>query len=94
MATHRRRRKTVSSSGRVFSQENQRATWKKKKRKKILGGLRWKEDREREREKERSDKTATESAIRCTLHSDKVFSKRYDERETGDLYGENLYKSK
>lgn len=28
-----------------------------------------------ERERERSDKTATESAIRCTLHSDKVFSK-------------------
>lgn len=50
--------------------------------------------KEGEREKERSDKTATESAIRCTLHSDKVFSKRYDERETGDLYGENLYKSK
>lgn len=53
MATHRRRRKTVSSSGRVFSQENQRATWKKKKEKKILGGLRWKEDRKRERERKR-----------------------------------------
>lgn len=49
-----------------------------------------KEDRDRERE--RSDKTATESAIRCTLHSDKVFSKKVrGERETGD---ENLYKSK
>lgn len=75
MATHRRRRKTVSSSGRVFSQEIQRATWKKKKKKK-----KYSEDydgRKIEREREREAiKTATESAIPCTLHSDKVFSKR------------------
>lgn len=56
MATHRRRRKTVSSSGRVFSQEIQRATWKKKKKKK-----KYSEDydgRKIERERERSDKNS------------------------------------
>lgn len=90
MATHRQRRKTVSSSGRVFSQEIQRG---KKKNTRRITMRKEGRDRERERKKE-AIKQPRSRPFAAPYIAIKYFRRRYEERETGDLYDENLYKSK
>lgn len=50
-------------------------------------------DREREREKE-AIKQPRSRPFAAPYIAIKYFRRRYEERETGDLYDENLYKSK